>query len=127
MTLLPSQIYHSIIKAMVKSHDSSTYTCIYITRIKKKKSYIKTFKLHNEKSIKIIQIDLIYYIYTISSILLLRRPFLLFVLLDRWCALGCSRSHVTFSFKKETFCLLIINDYDKRNISVVICDTIYTP
>ena len=39
MTLLPSQIYYSIIKAMVKSRDSSTYTCIYITRIKKKILY----------------------------------------------------------------------------------------
>ena len=40
MTLLPSQIYHSIIKAMVKSHDSSTYTCIYILLVLKKKNPI---------------------------------------------------------------------------------------
>ena len=45
MTLLPSQIYHSIIKAMVKSRDSNTYTCIYITRIKKKKILYKNIQI----------------------------------------------------------------------------------
>ena len=45
MTLLPRQLYHCIIKAMVKSRDSSTYTCIYITCIKKKQILYKNIQI----------------------------------------------------------------------------------